>query len=412
MKKQLRIATASIVGNALEFYNLTLYGALAAIFAPLYFPSDTPNTSLLASLATFGVAFFVRPLGAVFFGYIGDRIGRKKALSLSILLMGAPTAVIAFLPTYAEIGFFAPLSLVLCRLVQGLCAGGEFNGATIFALEHLGKKKPGFIGGAIVGSCLLGAMVASAIASLLTSSLFPHWAWRLAFLAGGIFSLFGVYLRKKIGESPAFKDIKKNNQIIASPLKTALSVHWRSCLLVFSIAAFDGALTYTLVSFLNVYLVNYLYLSIAQATLYSFFGLLACMLACPFFGAYADKYGTKETLVVSCFLILGLTIPIFIALTADFWLAILFAHVALGILVASIIGVQPLFSQSLFPTMDRYTGISFSYSSGIGFFGGATPVLLTYLMGNNDNFLIPSLYLMVFSVLFLGILLIVQDKNK
>ncbi|MEI8320921.1 MAG: MFS transporter [Alphaproteobacteria bacterium] len=414
MRHAARITIASILGNALEFYNLTLYGALTPVFAALYFPAKTPALSLLISLLAFGVSFFVRPLGAILFGHIGDKIGRKKALTLSILFMGIPTTAIAFLPVYEEIGIWAPIALILCRFLQGICAGGEFNGATIFALEHLGKKQPGFVGGAIVGSCLLGSLFASIIVSFLTTDIFPGWAWRGAFLLGGLFSLGGLYLRREIDESPIFKEIQKKDQIVPSPLKTALVTHWRSCLFVLAIAAFDGALTYTLVSFLNVYLVNTLNHSVSNATFNGFFGMLACMLGCPFFGYYADKYGAKETLVVACFLILGLTVPAFMAITSTPEFSVLGGHILLGLLVASIIGVQPLFSQALFPAQDRYTGISFSYSVGVGIMGGLTPFLLTASMQtstNNEVFLIPSLYLMTFSAIFLGILLLLPARK-
>ncbi len=410
-KHVFRVITASVIGNALEFYNLTLYAALTSIFAALYFPSENHSISLLASLATFGIAFLVRPLGAIIFGHIGDKIGRKQALSLSIIIMGIPTVAITFLPVYSQIGLWAPVLLIACRFVQGLCAGGEFNGATIFAIEHLGGKKPGLIGGTIVGSCLLGSLTASLVVSLLTSSFLPSWAWRIAFLIGGVFSLCGLYLRKKIDESPVFKELKKQDKLIISPLKTALSVHWRSCLIICAIAAFDGSLTYTLVTFLNVYHVNYVGFSLSDATFYGFFGMLSCMISCPIFGYYADKFGARETLVVGSLIILGLAIPTFMALSAETWFAILGGYVLLGSLVAAIIGVQPLFSQELFPPQDRYTGISFSYSMGVGIFGGLTPALLTFFMNHYDSPLIPSLYLMALSIIFLGVLLLLPARK-
>ncbi len=406
-----KIISASILGNALEFYNLTLYGVFASLFADLFFPSSNKALSLIASLGTFAAAFLVRPLGAIVFGYIGDRFGRKRALSLSILAMGVPTLLIAALPTYNEIGVFAPIILIACRLIQGLCAGGEFNGATIFALEHLGRKVPGFTGGLIVGSCLLGSMMATGISTIFLTSHFPSWAWRLTFLIGGLFAFFGIYIRRSLSESPVFKHISEQHRLERTPLKSAVTTYWRSCLMVFSIAAFDGALTYTLVAFLPIYLTTYLEISSADASFYNFAGLFACMVGCPLFGYYADKFGAKETLVIAGLLIMGLSIPTFMALSSHSWLGVLGGHISLGLLVASLIGVQPLFSLSLFPPQDRYTGISFSYSLGIGIIGGLTPIVLTLLMHHTHNFLVPSFYLMNFSLVFLAVLLLLRTKR-
>lgn len=406
-----RVILASILGNALEFYNLTLYGVLTPLFAKIYFPAASQTTSLLASVATFGVAFFFRPLGALIFGYIGDRIGRKKALSLSIVLMGLPTILIAFIPAYASIGFAATALLLGCRIFQGLCAGGEFNGATIFALEHLGKKKPGLVGGAIVGSCLLGVLLANLAASFFSLSFFPEDGWRFAFILGAIFSVTGFFLRKKVDESPIFEELKAEEKIESFPLKIALSQKWKSCLLVFSVATLDGALTYTLFGFLNFYLSVYLGASPVSASLYSLFASVVCMLACPLFGALADRFGGKETLVVSCFLVLGFSLPSLIFILSEKFAPTLIGYGFLGILVASIIGTQPLFSQGLFRPSERYTGISFSYSLGIAVGGGTTPLILTWQMNTYKNLFFPGFYLMGASILFLTTLLALTKKK-
>jgi MHS family proline/betaine transporter-like MFS transporter len=405
------IVFASILGNTLEFYNLTLYASLASIFANIYFPHADKTLSLLASLATFAAAFLVRPLGAILFGYIGDRLGRKKALGLSILYMGIPTLIIGVLPGYEILGIAAPIILVLCRLAQGLCAGGEFNGALVFALEHTEKNSPGFIGGLITGSCLLGSILATGIAALFTNNYFPIWGWRLAFFLGGIFSIFGYHIRKKLSESPAFTEIKSKNKVLKVPLKTVLSKHLSSFFLVLGVGAFDGILTYTLLGFLNVYLTTYLEISFHEAAYYNLAGLTTCMVSCPLFGRYADKYGAKETLVLSSILIFGLSIPVFMTLNAISWFSILFGHILLGLLVASIIGVQPLFSQRLFPAQDRYTGISFSYSLGVGVMGGLTPLILTMAVEYHSGLFTPSFYLMGTALAFLILLLFLPARK-
>lgn len=410
LKKKVQIIFASILGNTLEFYNLTLYGVLASHFASLYFPSENKIISLISSLAAFAAAFLVRPLGALIFGHIGDKMGRKKALGLSILCMGIPTIIIGLLPGYEKIGIIAPVILLLCRVAQGLCAGGEFNGAIIFALEHTEKERPGLVGGLIISSCLLGSIMAIGSAALVMQPHFPHWGWRAAFILGGLGCFFGYYIRKFLEESPAFSKLENSKRTLRTPLKSVLSKHLGSFWQVFSIGALDGILTYTLIAFFSVYLVNYLEISAQQAAYYSLAGFIACMIGCPFFGWYADKFTARETLILSCILVFGLCIPVFMALNANMWFSILFGHVLFGFLVSSIIGVQPLFSQSLFPTQDRYTGVSLAYSTGIGIMGGLSPLLLTAVTEYHSSLLAPSFYLMGAVFLFLAMLLVFRKK--
>ncbi len=409
MRSQTRVLIASIFGNALEFYNLTLYGFFVVTIAATFFPSDNALLSLISSLSVYAIGFVVRPLGAVLFGHIGDTWGRRKALGLSILIMGIPSILIAFLPGYESLGFLAPTLLILCRAVQGLCSGGEFNGATIFALEHLGKKNPGFAGGLIVGSCLLGSLVALGVATLIQSLDLPSWGWRIAFFLGGSASFYGLYIRRKMEESPVFSILQKEDKINQKPLKTALSNHLSSCFLVFSIAAFDGALTYTLVTFLVVYTTVYLHIPEAQAMYYNFFGVLTCMIATPLAGYAADTYGVKKILLFSTLGVLSLSFPVFLLVQQSSAFSLILANIILGVLTGGIIGVQPLFSQSLFPADTRYTGIAFSYSLSIGLVGGLTPLILTYLVSNGGNPSAPAFYLMAFASVFL---LIVWRKIK
>lgn len=397
MIKKTRILIASIFGNSLEFYNLTLYGFFATTLAENFFPSDNALLSLISSLSVYAIGFIVRPLGAILFGYIGDIWGRRRALSLSILIVGFPSIAIAFLPNYHSIGVLAPILLILCRTIQGLCSGGEFNGATIFALEHLGQRRPGFAGGLIVGSCLLGSLGALGATTVIEMA---DLSWRFAFAFGGLASFYGVYLRVQMDESPVFDLLKKEDNINRAPLKSALSKHLRSCLLVFSIAALDGAMTYTLVTFLVVYTTVYLHIPETQALHYNFFGVVACMLACPLSGHWGDQYGVKKTLTFSLLGVMIFIAPVFFLVSMKTPLSLITANLALGFLVGSVIGVQPLFSQQLFPANARYSGIAFSYSLSIGVVGGLTPLILTYLVDTHRFHLAPAFYIIGFTVVF------------
>lgn len=412
MMKNAKIIIASIFGNALEFYNLTLYGFYVSILAPLFFPFENATHSLIASLSAFAFGFFVRPFGAIVFGFIGDKFGRRLALSLSILFVGIPSLVVSVLPGYSKIGFLAPLILLLCRFSQGLCSGGEFNGATIFALEHVGKNRPGFVGGLIVGSCLLGSLLATSIAMFFTQEIFPDWIWRAPFFVGGLASFFGLYIRSKISESPEFVEAETKDKIDKVPLKSALTKHLRSCLLVFSIASFDGALTYTLVTFMIVYATECLGICKEHSMIYNFIGIASCMIACPISGHLGDKYKLKNVLIIASLFVFIFSYPVFLLIQSKEWLPNVIANIGLGLMVGSVIGIQPLFSQRLFPVEDRYTGIAFSYSLGLGFTAGVTPIILTMLVKELNLFNMPAYYLMGFAFVFFFIIKNVQLKTK
>lgn len=222
---------------------------------------------------------------------------------------------------------------------------------------------------------------------------------------------FGYYIRQKLSESPDFLKLERGKKVLKVPLKAVMSKHRSSFFFVFAIGAFDGILTYTLITFLSVYLSTYLEVPFHIAAYYGLAGFTSCMLACPLFGRYADKYGAKETLILSSILIFGLSIPIFMTLNSSAWFSILFGNILLGVLVASVIGVQPLFSQNLFPAQDRYTGVSFSYSLGIGIMGGLTPIVLTMATEYHSSLLTPSFYLMGASLLFLIALLMMPSRK-
>ena len=342
----------------------------------------------------------MRPLGAIIFGRIGDRLGRKRALSLSIIIMGVPTFLIGCLPGYDVWGIWAPICLITARLIQGTCAGGEYNGATIFALEHVGKNYPGLVGGFIVGSCLLGMLIALVVGMVVLLDGMPNYAWRWAFMLGGLTSLFGLYVRRKIAESP---DFMKLSHVERTPLKRAITNNLASCGKVFSIAAFDGATTYTLAIFLVVFMQQNLGIAVEQALHINLIGIVTCMIGCPLMGWIADKYGVRRSLITATILTLICGLPIFWMMATKETAFMILAHILLGLSVASIIGMQPLYSQKLVPTCDRYTGISTSYSIGLGIVGGFTPAVLTWLSSYDLTW--PGFYIMAFSIGFLIILL-------
>ncbi len=405
-----KVLPTTIVGNALEFYDFTLYAIFAVTIGKLFFPSEDPTASLIASWGAFAAGFMMRPLGAVIFGSLGDKYGRKFSLSLTILLTGFPTLVIALLPGYEQLGILAPMILILCRLCQGLCTGGEYNGAAIFALEHFGKLKPGMIGGFITASCLIGSLAAT-FSGFLISTYGTEEMWRLPFVFGAIISFIGFILRYTMNETPEFSLLGKNKIEKVLNLKTLYTQYPSSTLLSFMVGALNGALSYTLFGFLNVYLSKYLGMEPSASMKYNLLGLFFFMVFSPLAGYCLDIYGRTRYMCVATFLVLLCALPVFLLLQTLNPLLILCGQALLGILTASIAGAGHGYMQPLFPTQVRLRGVSINFSLGMALCGGTAPMIFTYLIESERATLyVPAFYLMGLASLFLFTILYLSKR--
>lgn len=390
-----KLLVASVIGNALEFYDFTLYGALAVVLAKVYFPGTDGTAQLLFSLTAFAVGFFTRPVGALLFGYLGDAFGRKEALSLSILLMGLPTFLIGIAPSYEMIGLSASLLIFICRLMQGLFTGGEYNGAAIFSIEHFQGKRAGLIGGLITASCVIGAIAATSFSTWTQLPGMPSWAWRIPFIVGGVLGVLGFFMRRSIEETPEFsRCIKQTPSFLFSSWFT----HRFSCLTAFFFGSFNGALTYTLFGYLNIYLTRYLSIPLVQAMEMNLFGLFAFMIGSPLMGHILDRYGKRQFIFLAVISIFILIIPIFLLFASAYTIV---GQILLGLCVASIAGSGHSIMQDLFPVKERYRGIAFNFSLGMGLFGGITPIIYVYMIEQQGfSLLFPAYFLMGMAVCF------------
>lgn len=406
-----KVLPATVMGNALEFFDFTIYAIFAATIGKIFFPLENSTASLIASWGTFAVGFFMRPLGALVFGYLGDKYGRKYSLSATVLLTGFPTLMIGLLPGYEQIGILAPLVLILCRLLQGLCTGGEYNGAAIFALEHFGKIKPGTVGGIITASCVIGALLAT-FSGFLISNYETEWMWRLPFIFGAFISFIGFAIRYYMSETPEFTPLMQKKNVKPPSLKSIYTTYGSSSFLAFMVGCLNGALSYTLFGFLNVYLSKYIGLEPAVAMKYNLLGLSFFMLFAPIAGYFLDTVGGEKAMKVTGCAVLGGALPIFSLLQTEIPILILLGQALLGTLVAGIAGAGHGFMQQLFPTQIRYRGISINFCLGMALCGGTAPMLLTYLIEARQwNLYIPALYLMGIAFLFLSCLLLLSRKT-
>lgn len=415
MKKFSVIASSSL-GTALEFYDFTLYGVFAGIIAQLYFPTTDLTASLIASWGAFAAGFLMRPFGAIIFGYVGDRYGRKKALTLAILCMGGPTLIIGLLPTYQTLGLLAPTVLILCRLLQGLCTGGEYNGAAIFSIEHLGKDKAGLSGGLITCACGLGVLGATAAGAIVTTQGMPEWAWRIPFVGGALLSGIGFYIRRKLKETPDFETLQQKKVHETSPdplpLFSVITQQPKPMLMTIIVGCLNGALAYTLFVFLNNYLANHIGLSLSDAMHLNLYGLLSFMLFSPLLGLLSDKINRKSYFQGACLTVMCGSYPVFLILGASTTGALIAGQILLGALAASICGPVHAFIHHLFPIRSRYSGVAFSFSTGMALCGGTAPMISTYLINATGNNMMPAFFLMSCAIFCLTALNLLIPKEE
>ncbi|PRY09232.1 MHS family metabolite:H+ symporter-like MFS transporter [Paraburkholderia sp. BL6669N2] len=388
-----RVAFASVIGATVEWYDFFLYGVVAGIvFNKLYFPASDPLVSTLLAYSTFAVGFVTRPLGGVIFGHFGDRIGRKSALILTLIIMGISTAGVAFVPTYAQIGIWAPILLLSLRVLQGIGLGGEWGGAVLMAYEYAPPEKRGLYAslpqiGLSIGLCLASGMVA-ALSRLLPETAFLSWGWRIAFGASLGLVLIGLYIRAKVMETPEFLALKRNRREAKIPFVDMITRYRGAVVLGMGARYIDGVFFNIFAVFSIGYLTQHVSMSRTDALLGVMIAAGVMCFFIPLFGSMSDKLGRARVYFWGS-LICGVSVfPAFWLIemqpanTLLIWAAIV---VPFGIFYAMVYGPEAALFAELFDAEVRYTGISFVYQfSGI-FASGLTPIIATILMRLNGG---------------------------
>jgi len=403
-----RILIPCLIGNALEFYDFTLCGVFIGVLGKNFFPSGDDFAMTLGGIFAFSAAFWTRPLGALLFGYIGDKYGRKQALTLSVLLMGVPTLIIGVLPTYASIGLMAPCVLLCCRLLQGLCTGGEYNGAAVFALEHM-KAKPGLISGLISASCVVGAVSATLVAYLVTNYLNFEQVWRIPFYLGACVAVVGFVLRKMAMETTEFI---KRKPIKGLPIVEVIKNHPKQYALAIASGAFNGVLSYTLFGFLNLYLTQYIGVKSSSSLFFNIFGLFAFMISCPIFGRISDKISPYRSMLLASVVAIISSWIGFILLQYGTVEEIIIGQIIIGVGVGSFVGPSHAFLQKQFSPEVRYTGVASGFSIGMAITGGTTALIMTCALKYTHMLLVPAVYISAAAVLWLLALRLLGNEKS
>jgi MHS family proline/betaine transporter-like MFS transporter len=392
----LRAITGASIGNLVEWFDFAVYGYLATYIAANFFPSNNPTASLLSTFAVFAAAFFVRPLGGIFFGPLGDRIGRQRVLATVIILMSLATFAIGLLPTYATIGVLAPILLVVARLVQGFSAGGEFGGGATFLAEYSPDDRRGFLVSWLEFSTLIGFILGSGVVLVLNSSLgedaMTAWGWRIPFLIAGPLGAVGLYIRLRLEDTPEFRALESTGEVSQSPLRESITQNWKQILQVGGLVIIQNVGFYVVLVYMQTYITEQLEYSSTSASLSTLFTLLVAMVLIPPLGALSDRVGRKPLLMASCVGFAVLAYPLFLLLNAGSLVTAILAHVALGVLLALYISTSVAALTELFPTRVRYGGFSIGYNISVAIFGGSAPYIAVYLIDATGSSLSPAFY--------------------
>lgn len=393
-----RVIAASALGNATEWFDYGIYAYGVVYISSALFPGSTDEATFFA-LATFAISFLIRPLGGLFWGPLGDRIGRKTVLALTIILMAAATFSIGLIPDYDHIGIWAPVLLVIMRMVQGFSTGGEYGGAATFMAEHAPDDQRGFYGsflefGTLAGFSF-GASLMLGFSLWLGDAAMHEWGWRIPFLISGPMGLIGFYLRSKIEDTPVFLDnaSRRDPHDKHPGLNTVFRHHMRPMLITGGLVVALNLVNYTLLSYMPTYLRRHLDLTLDQALIIPIAGMIFMMMFLPLAGKLSDQIGRRIMWLVSLLGLLIFAVPLYMLMATGF-IGACIACMILGLLYVPQLATITATFPALFPTSVRFAGFAIAYNVATSLFGGTAPAVNDLLITLTGSDLVPA-YLMM-----------------
>lgn len=411
--KPLQVA-AAVIGNALEWYDFIVFGFFAVIIARLFFPAESPHASLLLTTATFGVGFFMRPVGGILFGLYADRCGRKASLLLIVGLMTLAIVMIGFAPTYAAIGIAAPLLIALARLLQGFSAGGEFASATAFLIESAPAHRRGFYGSwQMVGqglAALAGALIGTFITRIFTPDELNSWGWRIPFLFGLIIGPVGFYIRRRLDETEVFLAVRRST-VQQLAVGAALAAHVRQAWVTFGIILSGTISYYVILLYMPTFARTQLHVPLDQAFAAQAISLACMVVLIPIFGALSDHIGRRPIMIGTLVLYFIFTYPLFSWMYNNpSFASLLTTQIVLCCLLGAFFGPMSTAVAEQFQARVRSTGLGIAYNMAVMLFGGFAPFFVTWLIQATGLPVAPAFYVMFGSAV--GILASVCLKER
>jgi MFS family permease len=398
LAKTRQAVAAAVIGNMLEWYDFAVYAFVALHISRKFFPPGDEVTALLSTFLAFGLGFLARPLGGIVIGRIGDTRGRKAALLLTILLMAIGTVLIGVPPSFETIGYFAPLLLVVARLLQGFSAGGEWGSSTAFIVEWAPSAERGYYGSfqqtSVVAGLLLGSGVAALLNTVMTPADMGSWGWRIPFLLGGIIGPVGLYMRRNIDETPAYE------RMAAAPAAAhEKSAAWLDAGRAFGFTIVWTVCFYILLNYMPTYTQKYMNLSASQALWANTIGLFVLMVAIPVMGRLSDRVGRKPLLLGCCVAFIVLPYPIFSFLVSGAsYVSLVAVQILFAVLISMFSGAGPAAIAEIFPTRTRSTWMTSGYALSVAIFGGFAPSISIWLIERSGSPLAHTFYLIAAAI--------------
>ncbi len=389
--QQRRAVVAGSIGNAVEWVDWAVYTTFSSVFAGQFFPSRNPATSLLSTLVVFAVGFVMRPVGGAVLGAFGDRHGRKKGMAFTISLMAGASLLIAVCPSYGSIGIAAPVVLVVARLVQGFSAGGEFGSSSAFLIESAAPRRRAFAGSWQQVSVGAGALIASLMGTLLTSTLsegaLQAWGWRVAFAGGGLLGLVGLWLRLRVAETDSFTAMSAQGRRVGNPLGAMLLRYPKAALRVVGVTIAGTLIYYVWVSYMPSYAHVTTGIPLSRALLANTIALAVFLVLLPFGGLLSDRMGRKPTLTAFAAGFLVLAWPLLHFLSGGFWSLLAIELVGMVLIVGYSANCAVVMAEQ-FPPEVRTTGIGLPYALAVAVFGGTAPYVTTWMSSHGHQGLV------------------------
>lgn len=396
----------AIIVNSFNYYSITLYAFFSTILTPIFFPPQVPAVSVLVSFAFFALGFLMRPLGAIFFGKLGDQKGRKKAISLSITLTVISTLIISILPTYNRIGILASVIIIICRLAQGFSTACCESGSVIFVNEHAKKNQEGLAGSLLSSSSLIGAFLAATLGGICLHFSY-EWIWRIPFFIGGALGIFGYYIQTKTHETEEFLSIKKENKIQAFPLLQVLKKNFSYFIKGIGITSATIAPFYISCTYVSNIAQQKLEFSNSETMFLNACVMLGWIIVLPLIGWLSDKIGKINIMTNAAIGIIVIASPVFWLLSGSLTLSsIIWVQLLLCVFGASYVAPVNAILPRLFPAEMRQSGMGFSFALGATLFGGFTPLIISFINYKTQTEIFLLVYLM-----FIGIVGLLSLKN-